>query len=134
MLKKFVLWFICFGLSFLISGVFGWTKQGKAFLYIHLNAGIIFVLAYTVIYIIVSFAKKCVTAEMGAISVITILVTVVSLAIILFATWGATQLFDIDFFVAYQIMTFCQCLCSNSEKKATKKVLFQKKTYNHDKR
>ena len=118
MLRKFALWFICFGLSFLISGVFGWTKQGKAFLYIHLGADIIFVLSYTLIYIIVSFAKKCVTAEMGAISVITILVTIVSLAIILFATWEATQLFDIDFFVAYQIMTFGQCLCSNSEKKS----------------
>lgn len=134
MLRKFALWFICFGLSFLISGVFGWTKQGKAFLYIHLGTNIIIVLACPVICIIVSFAKKCVTEEIGAISVITILVTVVSLAIILFATWGATQLFDIDFFVAYQIMTLCQCLCSNSEKKATKKVLFQKKIYNHDKR
>lgn len=134
MLRKFALWFICFGLSFLISGVFGWTKQGKAFLYIHLGTNIIIVLACPVICIIVSFAKKCVTEEIGAISVITILVTVVSLAIILFATFGPTHLFDIDFFVAYQIMTLCQCLCSNSEKKATKKVLFQKKIYNHDKR
>lgn len=134
MLRKFALWFICFGLSFLISGVFGWTKQGKAFLYIHLGTNIIIVLACPVICIIVSFAKKCVTEEIGAISVITILVTVVSLAIILFATFGPTHLFDIDFFVAYQIMTLCQCLCSNSEKKATKKVLFQKKIYNHNKR
>ncbi len=134
MLRKFALWFICFDLSFLISGVFGWTKQGKAFLYIHLGTNIIIVLACPVICIIVSFAKKCVTEEIGAISVITILVTVVSLAIILFATFGPTHLFDIDFFVAYQIMTLCQCLCSNSEKKATKKVLFQKKIYNHDKR
>lgn len=134
MLRKFALWFICFGLSFLISGVFGWTKQGKAFLYIHLGTNIIIVLACPVICIIVSFAKKCVTEEIGAISVITILVTVVSLAIILFTTFGPTHLFDIDFFVAYQIMTLCQCLCSNSEKKATKKVLFQKKIYNHNKR
>ncbi len=45
-----------------------------------------------------------------------VLVTVVSLAIILFATWGATKLFGIDFFVAYQIMTFGQCLCTDSKK------------------
>ena len=33
MLKKFALWFICFGLSFLVES-FGWAEQGRAFLYI----------------------------------------------------------------------------------------------------
>ena len=57
-------------------------------MYIHIgNEIIFFILAYTLIYIIVSFTRKCVTTEMGAISVITILVTVVFLVIILFATW-----------------------------------------------
>ena len=41
-----------------------------------------------------------------------------SAVIVLFATWGATKLFDVDFFVAYQIMSFGQqCFCDSSSKK-----------------
>jgi len=39
------------------------------------------------------------------------------LAITLFATWGATKLFNVDFYVAYQIMTFGHCLCTSNKKK-----------------
>ncbi len=115
MLKKFALWFICFGLSFLVSDVFGWTEQGKAFLYINLGARILMIIAFIVIFIITGIDSGSV-AEANGISFLLVLVTVVSLAIILFATWGATKLFGIDFFVAYQIMTFGQCLCTDSKK------------------
>lgn len=115
MLKKFALWFICFGLSFLVSDVFGWAEQGKAFLYINLGARILMILAFIVIFIITGIDSGSV-AEANGISFLLVLVTVVSLAIILFATWGATKLFGIDFFVAYQIMTFGQCLCTDSKK------------------
>ena len=37
MLKKFALWFICFGLSFLVES-WGWAEQGKAFMIIDLGA------------------------------------------------------------------------------------------------
>lgn len=115
MLKKFALWFICFVLSFLVSDVFGWTEQGKAFLYINLGTRILMILAFIVIFIITGIDSGSV-AEANGISFLLVLVTVVSLAIILFATWGATKLFGIDFFVAYQIMTFGQCLCTDSKK------------------
>lgn len=115
MLKKFALWFICFGLSFLVSDVFGWTEQGKAFLYINLGTRILMIIAFIVIFIITGIDSGSV-AEANGISFLLVLVTVVSLAIILFATWGATKLFGIDFFVAYQIMTFGQCLCTDSKK------------------
>lgn len=115
MLKKFALWFICFGLSFLVSDVFGWAEQGKAFLYINLGTRILVILAFIVIFIITGIDSGSV-AEANGISFLLVLVTVVSLAIILFATWGATKLFGIDFFVAYQIMTFGQCLCTDSKK------------------
>lgn len=116
MLKKFALWFICFGLSFLVSDVFEWTEQGKAFLYIHLGTGILILLVFVAICIIYSLINGC-AAEMSGISFLTILITAGALAIVLFATWGATKLFDIDFFVAYQIMTFGQCLCTDSKEK-----------------
>lgn len=114
MLKKFALWFICFGLSFLVSDVFGWTEQGKAFLYI--NLGGILILALIVILVIAGLASGS-AAEANGISFLIVLVKAGALAIKLFATWGATKLFGIDFFVAYQIMTFGQCLCTDSKKK-----------------
>ena len=113
MLKKFAVWFIYFGLSFLVSDVFGWTEQGKAFFCIHLGADILTIL---VIILIAGLVSGC-AAEMSGISFLTILITAGALAIVLFATWGATKLFDIDFFVAYQIMTFGQCLCTDTKKK-----------------
>ena len=115
MLKKFALWFIYFGLSFLVSDVFGWTEQGKAFLYINLGANILIILAFIVILVIASLASGNL-AEANGISFLLVLVTAVTLAITLFATWGATKLFGIDFFVAYQIMTFGQCLCTDTKK------------------
>lgn len=116
MLKKFALWFICFGLSFLVSDVFGWAEQGKAFLYINLGTGILIILALIVILVIAGLASGS-AAEANGISFLVVLITVGLLAITLFATWGATKLFGIDFFVAYQIMTFGQCLCTDSKKK-----------------
>ena len=116
MLKKFALWFICFGLSFLVSDVFGWTEQGKAFLYINLGTDILIILALIVILIIAGLSSGS-AAEANGISFLVVLVTAGALAITLFATWGATKLFGIDFFVAYQIMTFGQCLCTDSKKK-----------------
>lgn len=116
MFKKFAVWFICFGLSFLVSNVFGWTEQGKAFLYINLGTNIFIILALIVILIIAGSNIVNVLEGFG-LSFLIVLYTVVTIAIILFATWGATKLFNVDFLVAYQIMTFGQCLCTDSKKK-----------------
>ena len=116
MLKKFAVWFICFGLSFLVSDVFGWTEQGKAFLFINLGASILSILALIAILIIAGSAIGS-AVEANGISFFVVLLTAGAVAITLFATWGATKLFGIDFFVAYQIMTFGQCLCTDSKKK-----------------
>ncbi len=116
MLKKFALWFICFVLSFLVSDKLGLTTQGKAFLYIRLSVSILIILAFIVILIIGGLISGS-AAEANGISFLVVLAAAVALAITLFATWGATKLFGIDFFVAYQIMTFGQCLCTDSKKK-----------------
>ena len=111
MLKKFALWFICFGLSFLIES-WGWTEQGKAFLYIDLGAtGLIIVVAILVCL----FAGDGLGERIGLPLIMALLYAGI-IIVILFATWGATQLFDLDYYVAFQIMTFGQCLCSSSKK------------------
>ena len=111
MLKKFALWFVCFGLSFLVES-WGWAEQGKAFLYIDLGAvGLILILAI----LILLFAGDGLGERIG-IPLIIVLVYAGIVVVILFATWAATQLFDVDYYVAFQIMTFGQCLCSSSKK------------------
>ena len=47
---------------------------------------------------------------------ILVILYAIGTGIALFATWGATKLFDVDFFVTYQIMSFGQCLCTSSKK------------------
>jgi len=98
MLKKFALWFICFGLSFLVES-FGWTEQGRAFLYIECG---------TIGVIIALLVLVCLFGGSGALErfglpMSLLIIYAVSVGIALFATWGATKLFDVDFFVAYQM-------------------------------
>lgn len=116
MLKKFVMWFVVFGLSFLVSDVFHWTEQGKAFLYINLGVAVVIILVLAVVLVIGGLAMRE-SAEANAISFLLVLVTAGIVAITLFATWGATKLFGVDFYVAYQIMTFGQCLCTQNKNK-----------------
>ena len=116
MLKRFATWFIVFGLSFLVSDVFHWTEQGNAFLYIHLGITVVLILGLVVVLVIGGIATRE-SAEANAISFLLVLLTAGTLAITLFATWGATKLFGVDFYVAYQIMTFGQCLCTENKKK-----------------
>ena len=111
MLKKFALWFICFGLSFLVESL-GWAEQGKAFMLIHLGvAGLI-----TVLLILACIFEGDDLEERLGMPVLVLLAYGVLIAIILFTTWGATKLFNVDCYVAFQLMTFGQCLCfSNKE-------------------
>ena len=120
MLKKFALWFICFGLSFLVQS-WGWAEQGKAFLYIDLGISVLIIVVFIAIMVIAGLANGF-AAEAGGVSFLTILITAGAIAIALFATWGATKLFDVDFYVAYQIMAFGQCLCTSSKKKEKKEI------------
>lgn len=107
MIKKFITWFIVFGLSFLIEW-FGWTSQGNAFMWLHLGF-------WGVIVAILAIISLFGGTKAIAISGILVFFTALSLGIILFATWGATQLFGVEFTVAYQIMTFGECLSVNSK-------------------
>lgn len=111
MLRKFIWWFIVFGLSFLVQS-WGWTTQGTAFLFIHLG-GTVAILA--LILLLCLFAGDGLGEKLG-LSIVVVFIGAVILGITLFATWGATKLFPVEFTVAYQIMTFGQCLCGDSKK------------------
>ena len=113
MLKNFARWFICFGISFLVANVFGWTDQGRAFLYIYVGIAVAIVAIYVLLLLIAGIAYKEKLFAMGY-SIVAIIFLAIQVAIMLFATWGATKLFDVNFFVTFQIMTFGACLVSNS--------------------
>jgi len=115
MLKNFALWFIYFGLSFLVQS-WGWAEQGKAFMYLYLGVTIISIIIVIACVVIAGFVGEF-AAEASGLSLRLALLTAVALAVTLFATWGATQLFEVDFYTAYMIMTFGQCLSSNNKKK-----------------
>lgn len=117
MLKKFALWFICFGLSFLVADVFGWTDQGRAFLYIYLGVDVALIAIFVIILLIAGIAFREKLLALGG-SFLSIIITIIILAVILFATWGATKLFGVDFFVTFQIMTFGECLAGSSKSKS----------------
>ena len=109
MLKKFFWWFVIFGLSFLVSNLFGWAEQGKAFLYIHMGGTILLILIYIVV-LLTAGTFFGFAAEANGISLIAVIITAGTVAIALFVTWGVSQLFGVDFYVAYEIITFLQCL------------------------
>lgn len=112
MLRKFLSFFIVFGLSFLVQHL-GGTDQGTAFIWIDIGWTILIV----AIMILICLVAGDGIAEKVEISFRIALVCVVELAICLFATWGATKLFHVDFAITYQIMCFGQCLCVEKKKK-----------------
>ena len=113
MLKKFAVWAIAFALSYFVASL-GWAEQGEAFLYIYLGAQILLIIA---IILIIMIGGAIVKEKMlaGGVSGIIILATIFIVAVTLLATWVATQLFNVDYFVVYQIMTFGQCLSGSSK-------------------
>lgn len=109
MLKKFALWFIYFGLSFLVE-IIGWAEQGKAFLFISFGVPIIALLILVCLFVGDGLEERIVILVIAAVAY------GAKIAITLFVTWVATKLFNVDYYVAFQIMAFGQCLCSSNKK------------------
>lgn len=114
MIMALVLWFILYGFSFLVSNVLGWADQGRAFFYIYLG----FLILYG-IYVVVSLVhgKRINLApdEMERLFD-TIPKMLITLVINLLVTFIITKLFNVNFYVVYQIILFCQCLVPNIKK------------------
>ncbi|MDR0978794.1 MAG: hypothetical protein LBL91_02490 [Lachnospiraceae bacterium] len=112
MLKKFALFFIIFGLSYLVQE-FGWTDQGSAFVLIDLGGS---VLILGIVALAMLIAGNGLGEKLG-VSFVILLAAAVLILIHLFATIGATKLFDINFETAYQVMAFGRCLVMDSKAK-----------------
>lgn len=112
-MAKIITWFTIFGLSFLVSFL-QWAEQEKAFLYIYIG----YVILIFLITIFINFFNIYSFKERFKLSFLTIGVMFVNIIIILFSTWVATKLFNVDYYITFEIMLFGACLCSsNSSKK-----------------
>ena len=112
-LKKLVRWFAVFGLSYFLAGI-SKLEQGTAFFYIYISCYLLMILAFGIAILIfggpIAYLKKTV------ISFFIIFASVAIIAIELLAAWLATMLFNIDFYVVFQLLKFGQCLCLESKK------------------
>ena len=106
MLREFFWWFVFWGASILVQ-LMGVTDQGTAFVCIHLSCTI---LVWIVGVVYVGYFKEALRFGKEIQTYVTIEAVLEVVARII-ATWGVTQLFDVNFAVAYQIITFGQCLC-----------------------
>ena len=105
--KKFCMWFIVFGISWVFQNR-AWGEQGKVFFFLDLGIDAIVV----VILAIVLFLKKEKVLGLNLLGIDCLVVIMT-----LFATYVAAQIFGINFFEVYQIMTFGQCLFPNNKNK-----------------
>jgi len=102
MLKKICFWFLCLGISYLTQLV-GLCSQEKSFMYIYLAIDIIYV---SLSFLIILLNRVDSSNENEIIE------SSYSLKEILFAfitSWLASKMFNVNFYICYEIMTFGQC-------------------------
>lgn len=112
MIAKFVWWFIVFALSFLAQNA-GMAAQGTAFFYIHFGVQVIILAIFALLFFIAGddFATKIEASS------VVIIFSAIALALVLFLPWVISKLFNVDFFLAYQIVSFISCVFNNGSKK-----------------
>lgn len=108
MLKNLVTWLICFGLSFAVAS-FGWAERGEAFMYIYLGAMLLLWLGRAIVYCLTSGKSWKFILVLVA---MLILIFAAEVLLAMGGTWIVNKLFDVDFYVAYQIITFVMCFCN----------------------
>ncbi len=120
MLRKFIVWFIAYGLSCILSNIFKELGQGQIFFYIYVGVPMILLMfemrfATKMIGFIANEVgeRESADAASGAITLMLAIEFAIDFIVALIAAWGVIVLFKLSFFVAYQIVTFGKCLCRN---------------------
>ena len=96
--RKLICWFTILGLSFLVEKL-GWIEQGKAFFWIDLILLLIIVGVSTIVAVV--------ERKSSVVKALISLVIVVGISIL--ATWGVAELYNIDFYITYQIISLGKC-------------------------
>jgi hypothetical protein len=106
MLKKLVMWFACFGLSFL-AAIFVGVELRKAFMFVYFCA------VWLIISLLIFSGRQTgIALAVGY---------VIGCAIMLFATWVFAKVFNANYYVVFQIITFLQCVLFNEKQEKREK-------------
>lgn len=112
-LKNLVFWLVFYVVSLVVDRL-GWAEQGETFFWLYFGFSVFIALAGICL---LAIAARNIednderNEENGKITVINIVNTLIEIVILLCTIWLATLLFKLDFYVAFQIITFGQCLC-----------------------
>ena len=109
MVRKFIGWFFIFALAY-AAHYFGITTLPIAFFALH--AGLVAAIIITLL-LFCMFGKERALMKMGHL-LVCMLRLAGGIAIVCAATYLAHRYLLINFFKAYMIMTFGQCLCFNA--------------------
>lgn len=120
MLKKLAMWLITFITSFLISNAFC-LNQGQVFICIHIGLSLFLILfGIFLLKFVSSNSEKTLISDL---SVITLVVMVLAIASILVISLFVSKLFNVDFYITYQILFLGQCLGTDKIEKRKKPKL-----------
>lgn len=117
---KFVIWFIFFGISFAVANI-GGIEQAKAFMYITLGSFVLIMAFITLLFIFVGrFSQQHIYYDADFFGESTLfwipwvldIFVIIFIVVIFLLTWVASYLFNVDFYLAYEIITFIPC-CIN---------------------
>lgn len=115
-----IFWFACLTLSFFIKKL-GYAEQGKAFWVVYLCGYIAFTIRLIILFI--SFGNSLIERITAA--VYTAFIYIAVILTIMLITYLASLLFNVNFYIELQIITFFQCLFGyRYQKQPTKRNLF----------
>ena len=121
MLINFFVWFIEYGFSFLLANIFDGLEQERMFYCIYFLVPIILLTIRVVALIIqIELISNLLGEEAdhgvnGIVTCVIALNILKNVIVLIVVTWVITKIFYTDFFVAFQIITFGQCLCSTEQ-------------------
>ena len=101
MLKELSVWIISFIVSTVFSKYTG-TEQGRLFIFIYIGSEVFLMIVGCCILVACGAKKSIPTKE--------ILAYVAELAITIAVTWELSQIFSVNFYVAYQMISIGQIL------------------------
>lgn len=100
-----IFWFACLALSFFIKKL-GYAEQGKAFWVVYICGYIAFTIRLIILFI--SFGNSLIERITAA--VYTAFIYIAVILTIMLITYLASLLFNVNFYIELQIITFFQCL------------------------
>ncbi len=116
MLRRLITWLVCFGLSFVVQSL-GWAEQGKAFIWMHMGAMVLVAVSVAILFALT--LRESFVILIGS-ALMTGLMSVISLLLPIGLAWVGSKLFDVDFYVVYQIMSLGACFIPNKNDKQKK--------------